>query len=214
MHLNKKPVPKSTVCDPNAKDGHGYFTGDKDGITEPLLYINSAISVPIAPSNGGNVTSSNGSNTNTNTGGTNNSANVTNSAPRSPQPPSNNATNTGNATNVGNTTNTGNATNVGNMTNIGGNLTEILGGNSTTNATQSGNNTNNTKNTNATVHITSGDTWYFKKTIGPVSTPALTVDPSTGRIYALEAGHGTVRVFLPNATQALSSLSTPPSNMP
>src|SRR6476659_10564757 len=36
----------STVCDGN---GHGYFTGDKDSIAEPLLYVASSSSVDATP---------------------------------------------------------------------------------------------------------------------------------------------------------------------
>lgn len=212
---------KSTICDPSAKDGRGYFTGgDKDGINEPLLHIKSVISsLPPSstPSQSGVGNGINASDTSTSTSSSHNNGNngnitnnnsgsasqnniPTNNATTnmSPSPnPTNNSTNTQNNSNstiIGNATDTGNGigTDAGNATVNTGNMTGNL------NNTQSGSN-----KTNGSVKITSGDTWYHQRVIGAgiLNNPhGVVFDPVTGLVFVADTGNNRLVAFWPNGT--------------
>ena len=196
----------STVCDPNSKNGKGYFSGDKDSTHEPLLHIKSVVSpsqttLPTTPNSSNNATTSgsgSGSGTPTSSGNTTGTGNTTSTG-------SSGSNNNNTATipnNNNNTDNNGNATRAqpdDNSTNLANNGTSTgTGGNTTSNL-----NSTTPDNNNATVKMASGDTWYFLKKIGEgiLTTPhGVEVDPTTGKVYVADTGNHRIATFNPDGT--------------
>ena len=141
---NEGSIP-STVCDPESKNGKGYFSGDKDSTHEPLLHIKSVVSpsqttLPTTPNPSNNATTSgsgsdSGSGTPTISGNATGIGNTTGTGSSGSN--NNNTSTIPNNNNNNNTDNNGNATTAqpdDNSTNLANNSTSTgTGGNATSN---------------------------------------------------------------------------------